>query len=129
MGHVQHRHILQGVITHLFTSQAISMIFSAGQSSMADWAKYFFNMSFTRSQEAQADEEGLRRLQKAHVDNRGFRQFFERMEKSETALAFISDHPANTERMQMVEGFDNQNVKPIMTRDEWMILKSYCDEK
>jgi len=84
------------------------------------------DMGFSRSQEAQADEDGLARLQKAHVDNQGFRRFFERMAKSGSAPVFLSDHPSNQSRMEMVDRFVNQDVAPIMTRDDWKILKNYC---
>jgi predicted Zn-dependent protease len=67
-------------------------------------------------------------LQKAHVDNRGFKQFFERMEASPAAAAFLSDHPSNDERIAMAESFDNQNVTPIMTPAQWGMLKHYCGE-
>jgi predicted Zn-dependent protease len=128
IGHVENRHIMQGFITHLFTAEGISMVFSGDTSSMKDWTHYFLNMSFTRSQETQADEAGLERLQNAHVDNRGFRQFFERMETSHAAAAFLSDHPSNDARIAMAESFDNQNVTPIMTPEEWGVLKHYCGE-
>jgi len=126
IGHVQRRHILEGAIIHIFTTQGIDMIFSGGTSSTADWTEYFLRMNFTRSQEAEADEAGLRRLQKAHVDNQGFKHFFERMEKSESLSTFISDHPSNGARMEMVDTFDNQGVTPIMTPEEWQVLKNYC---
>ncbi len=129
IGHVKHHHIMQGVITHMFTAQGISMIFSGGSSSMAEWTNYFLNMSFTRSQEAQADEAGLERLQTAHVDNRGFRHFFERMEESDSAVAFISDHPSNSSRLEMIEKFTNRDVRPILTQDDWKTLKNYCGDK
>lgn len=127
MEHVHRRHIMQGVITHMFTAEGISMLFG-GQTSAAEWANYFVNMDFTREQEAEADEGGLERLQEAHVDNQGFRRFFERMEKSDSVPPFLSDHPSNGARIEMVEKFANRDVKPIMTQDEWKILKNYCSE-
>jgi predicted Zn-dependent protease len=108
--------------------KGINMLFGR-HTSTADWTNYFLNMDFTRSQEAQADEDGLKRLQKAHVDNQGFKHFFERMEKSDSAPLFISDHPSNQSRLEMTEKFDNQNVTPIMTKHEWEILKNYCSNK
>ena len=128
IGHVQHRHIMEGTIAHMFTAEGINMIFG-GNSSTADWTQYFLNMNFTRSQEAQADEEGLRRLQKAHVDNQAFKHFFERMEKLGSVPVFLSDHPSNILRSEMVAKFDNQGTTPVMTQDEWLVLKSSCSEK
>lgn len=94
-------------------------------SSATQWANYFLRMDFTRDQETQADKSGLERLQKAHVDNQGFKHFFERMEASDDAPAFISDHPSNQARIEMTEKFSNQNIQPIMTEDEWRFFKKY----
>ncbi len=126
--HVHHRHIMEGALVHLFTAEGINVIFGSGTSA-SSFAKYFLNMDFTRSQETQADEEGLRRLQKAHVDNQGFRRFFERMEKEESSSVFLSDHPSSRSRAEMTEKFKNQDPQPIMTEAEWKVLKSYCGEK
>jgi len=127
IGHVQHRHIMEGMIAHLFTSEGISLIFG-GSTSTAEMAQYFVNMGFTRSQEALADEEGLKRLQQAHVDNQAFKQFFERMSKSNSVPAFLSDHPSDPSRAEMVAKFDNQATTPILSQDEWMILKRACGD-
>ena len=128
IGHVQHRHIMEGTIAHMLTAEGINMMFG-GHSSTADWTQYFLNMNFTRSQEVQADEEGLRRLQIAHVDNQAFKHFFERMEKSGSMPAFLSDHPANNLRSEMVANFNNQEITPILAQDEWIVLKGFCSEK
>lgn len=125
IGHVQHRDIMKGVIVRIFTVEGINMILG-GHSSVGGLANYFLNMNFSRSQEAQADEAGLTRLQIAHVDNRGFKDFFERMEKSGAAPVFLSDHPSNASRIAMAETFANPDPQPIMTRNEWGILKNYC---
>jgi predicted Zn-dependent protease len=126
--HVHHRHIMEGALIHLFTAEGVNLIFGTGTSA-AGFAKYLLNMDFTRSQETQADEEGLRRLQKAHVDSQGFRRFFERMEKEESTSVFLSDHPSNRARMEMTEQFKNEDPQPIMTPAEWEILRNYCGEK
>ena len=91
-------------------------------------AEYFVNMGFTRSQEAQADEEGLKRLQQAHVDNQPLKRFFERMSKSNSVPVFMSDHPSDPSRSEMVAKFDNQDTTPILSQDEWLILKGACSD-
>lgn len=123
--HVHHRHIMEGALVHFFTVDGINLIFG-NSTSTAVFARYLVNMDFTRSQETQADEEGLCRLQKARVDNRGFRDFFERMEKEKGASTFLSDHPSNRARIEMAERFKTQDPQPIMTKAEWGILKDYC---
>ena len=124
--HVKRRHILENVLVRLVTVSGIQMIFAGNASSNAQWLKYFLNMNFTRSQEAQADEGGLRRLQAANIDNQGFRDFFKRMEDPSLTQTFLSDHPASQKRYEMAAKFENVNSKPVMTHDEWLSLKHYC---
>lgn len=127
IGHVQHRHIMQGVIEHALTADGVNMILG-GRSSAAQWSRYFLNMNFTRAQEMQADEAGFERLQKAHVDNLGYAHFFGRMEKSGSVPVFLSDHPANRARSEMAAKFDNRGATPIMAPGEWRLLKNDCGE-
>jgi predicted Zn-dependent protease len=85
-------------------------------------------MNFTKSQEAQADKSALHRLQKAHVDNSGFKDFFDRMQKADSAFSFISDHPADSDRVEMARQFPNKDVTPILTQAEWNVLKAHCSK-
>jgi len=125
IGHVYYRHILEATITHMLTAGGINLIFG-DSSSTSNWANYFLNISFSRSQEAQADKAGLLRLKNAYVSNLGLTHFFERMEKSGTASHFLSDHPSNQSRMEMIQKFDNQKVTPIMSPEAWAHIKNYC---
>jgi beta-barrel assembly-enhancing protease len=122
--HVHHRHILQGFLSYLFTSEGLSIIF--GGTPSAGLASYFVTMDFSRRQEAEADEGGLRRLQEAHIDNRGFKAFFERLEQSRGTPSFLSDHPSDRSRIEMAERFENRDVTPVLTAEEWKSLKGSC---
>jgi len=121
--HVRHRHIMERMLVNLFTAEGINLVLGGG-STPAKLSKFILNLDFTRSQEAQADSDGLRRLQTAHVDNQGFRRFFERMEKEGAGSAFLSDHPSNAERMEMVDRFKNVDPRPILTPEEWTTLQN-----
>ena len=124
--HVRHRHILEGFVVYLMTAEGIRIIFSGGSVSNATWTNYFIHMGFSRSQEAEADEGAFLRLQKAHINNQGFRDFFERMKKMSSIPSFLSDHPSNQARFEMAGKFQNQDTKFIMTNEEWRIFKEYC---
>lgn len=124
--HVHKRHILESVLIHLMTVEGLRMISSGDLSSGAEWANFFLSMSFSRVQEAAADEGGLLRLQKAHVDNQGFKHFFERMKRSQSVPVYISDHPSDQDRFKMVEKFQNRDTQPILSHEEWLVLQKYC---
>ncbi len=123
--HVRHRHILEGFVVRLMTFEGIQLLFG-GSVANVRWTNYFLDMGFTRTQEAQADQGALARLQKAHINNQGFGQFFKRMQESELAPPFLSDHPSNESRSEMVKKFQNQDTKPIMSDEDWKNFKTYC---
>lgn len=122
--HVSRRHILEGFIVHLMTFGGLQIIF--GPSSNVGWTNYFLNMGFTRHQEAEADRGALVRLQKAHISNRGFGQFFQRLQEMGEVPAYLSDHPSSEDRLAMVRRFRDQKTSPIMTAGEWETFKTYC---
>jgi predicted Zn-dependent protease len=124
--HVHRRHILEGALTYLFTTQLIQFIASGDFSSTSEWAHSILQMGFSRAKEAEADEGALKRLQKANIDNTGFAQFFDRMKNEETMPTFLSDHPSSKSRHKHIQEFHNQKVIPIMAKEEWQKLKSIC---
>ena len=126
--HVRHRHIMEVILVRLLTSQGLSMVFGGDADSSAETADFLMRANFSRAQEAEADHDGLARLQAAHVDNSGFRKFFERLEDGGIASQFISDHPSSTSRAELAAEFDNKDAKPVMTKDDWVQVKHYCKD-
>lgn len=124
--HVRHRHVIQGVFFHVVTVQAVD--FALGKTGPVDprLFRMLANLSFSREQEAQADYDGLRRLQKARIDVAGFRQFFERSPDRVQAPEMLSDHPAPESRARMVREFEGGPVEPLLTTAEWRAVQSLC---
>jgi predicted Zn-dependent protease len=122
--HIHHRDVLNGFVMNMITREGLLYIFGAASS--ADITSMFLNMRFSRRFEAEADEDGLRRLQRAHVDNRGFRDFFTRMRNTSAAEEFMSDHPSNQSRAEMAGRFENTGTMPLLSSEEWARLKTYC---
>jgi predicted Zn-dependent protease len=66
-------------------------------------------MSFTRTQEASADQAGAKYLSGAHVSGKGMLQFFNKLQNQEYRLAIYSKdsyartHPINSERIQALQ--------------------------
>lgn len=108
---------MERTLARLLTAEGFHLVFGR-RSSAADRVRYFLNMDFTKSQEWQADEDGLRRLPQARIDSCGFQQFFVRMQKKDNSMAFLSDHPSNRERLELTRRFANRDVQPILTSAE-----------
>jgi beta-barrel assembly-enhancing protease len=124
--HVRNRHIIQGVAVNLFTLGAIKIVLP-GESAKSQIAYLLLTLKFSRQQENEADELGLRRLQAARVDAAGFGQFFARAEKMSAPPEFMSNHPSNEFRAQLAAHFRGYPVEPLMGEAEWAELKAICD--
>ena len=60
----------------------------------------------------------------------GSTRFFERMEHAAVRGRLSSPTTLPTRRvLEMADTFANENVTPIMTKEEWKVLKGYCAEK
>lgn len=125
IAHVRHRHVMQGMITYLFTASGMAMVF--GDVRYADVTRYFLGLQFSRRQEGQADAAAFERLAKAEVDVQPVVRFFQRMEAGGGLVPqMLSDHPATAERVALAEGYQGVKVRPILTAEEWGALRAAC---
>ena len=124
--HVRNRHIIQGVAVNLFTLGALSVALPGDHQTGSQIAYFLLSMRFSRQQEYEADEAGLKRLQTARVDAAGFQQFFARAEKMPSPPQIISNHPANAERAELAARFHDYPVEPVMDQKQWTVLGAIC---
>ena len=122
--HVRHRHIIQGAVVSAATWGGLTAIF--GGTGDAGVAHSLLTLSFSREQEAEADEDGLRRLRTAGVDADGLVQFFERAGRATSAPALLSSHPADADRAQRAARFRGYAVKPVLSAEQWVALRGLC---
>ena len=124
--HVRRRHIMQGVFVRLMTLQAVKVIFTGQGSFDPKLAGMLLNMRFSREQETEADEGGLKRLHDARIDVSGFQHFFEREGGASSLPTILSDHPENESRAELIKKYRNGSVVPIMSQAEWAQVKTIC---
>jgi beta-barrel assembly-enhancing protease len=124
--HVRRRHILQGLLVRLSTSEAFKFVFFDGKSSGPQIANLLLHTRFSREEEAEADAGGLKRLQEAHIDVSGFEHFFERAATMSSIPSILSDHPANDDRLEMTRHYHGGLVTPVVSPEEWKRIKTIC---
>jgi predicted Zn-dependent protease len=124
--HVRNRHVIQGVAVSLLTLGALKGGMLGDQEAGSGIAYHLLTLKFSRQQEYEADEMALERLQMAHVDAAGFRQFFERAEKMPSPPQILSSHPANEFRSELAARFRGYPVDPVMDQKKWSILAAIC---
>lgn len=126
IAHVSNRHILEGSLVHILTIEGIKIMLSGQPSASSNLARYFLDMNFTKRQEVQADQEGLKRLKQAQISNSGIKDFFKRMEQNNFAAEFLSEHPSNKARIEMASKIGDYDTRSIINQDEWKILQNFC---
>ncbi len=126
IAHVRHRHIIEGAVVNLFTWGALRAALPNGTPSGSEAAYLLLSLKFSREQEHEADEDGLRRLKQAHVDAAGLEQFFARLEELPSPPAILSNHPPSEERASLAATFTGYPTEPALGADEWKSLARIC---
>ncbi|MCE9642018.1 MAG: M48 family metallopeptidase, partial [Betaproteobacteria bacterium] len=123
--HVRNRHIMQGIAVNLLTVGALQVVLPGGHAD-SQIAFMLLTLKFSRQQEYEADVTGLERLRAARVDAAGLQNFFARLEKGPAPPQIISNHPASEARAELAARFRGYPVEPVMSDQEWAVLKTIC---
>lgn len=126
MEHVRQRHIIQGAVVSLVTWGGLKTIFQGSDFNMTHT---LLSLSFSREQEAEADEGGLERLRAAQIEAAGFAKFFERARQSDSPPAILSSHPSDDERAARAARFTGYPTRPALPPAEWAALRGICGAK
>jgi Zn-dependent protease with chaperone function len=126
--HVRHRHIIEGVFVRLVTIELLRFIFDPQSGVDPNIINSLVNLRFSRDQEDEADRDGLKRLQRAHVNVMGFAQFFKREDKAGAIPALLSDHPSSGNRSELAQSYFRVDTTPVLTVNEWKNLKKICEK-
>ncbi|MBS0393251.1 MAG: M48 family metallopeptidase [Proteobacteria bacterium] len=121
--HVRQRHIVQGAVVALATWGGLRAVFGGSGNGVA---RTLLSLSFSREQEAEADEQGLQRLRAAQVDAAGFAHFFERGAQSAALPALLSSHPSDPQRAERAAHFRGYPTRPVLAPEEWAALRGIC---
>ena len=103
--HVERRHGLRGLVHAAGWRAVLSLILgNTGGSIAGSWVQNLGDLRFSRSQETDADLEGVKALVRADIDPKGMVAFFSRLAKDPSHLpALLSSHPASAERLTTVK--------------------------
>lgn len=103
--HVERRHGLRGLVHAAGWRVVLSVILGdTGGSLAASWVENLGALRFSRSQETDADLQGVQALVRADIDPRGMATFFRKMAADGSAMPeLLSSHPASESRFAEVE--------------------------
>jgi beta-barrel assembly-enhancing protease len=108
LGHHQHRHILRRMGRGLLIGIVSAVVFGGDGVQAVDAAHRFASASYSRGQEAAADEFALRLVHRKFDDTTKVLEFLEHMEQhSSAALERLSgSHPLTKERISALKKLD-----------------------
>lgn len=131
--HVLQRHVMTRLVrsTLLSTLWAVTMgDFSGLMVLDPSTLLYLATLSFSRDDEASADREAMRMLDRARIGRDGFRAFFERLDRKQGDMPeWLSTHPALSSRIEAAAtARDPSATTPALGDSEWETLRSACSQ-
>jgi len=131
IGHVEHRHVMAGLIRQFGLGLVLG-----GSNKGVQYAQALLDARYSRSAESQADSYAIRALTANHISTRPTADFFARMSKGEatgnktidTAFSWLSSHPVSAERRSRFSRADARiaNPRPSMSAADWTAVKAMC---
>jgi predicted Zn-dependent protease len=105
MAHADLRHSTKQLVQNLGLSLFIQYVLGVDQSSLINMGANLLSLSFSRSDESDADMRSVEYLTKTNYDPRGAAFFFEKIEKEQNehpSLEFINTHPNPDNRVKKI---------------------------
>ncbi len=131
IGHAHRRHSTQMLIRG-------ALLTSLWQVTVGDYASIFVvdpatfyrivNLRFDRAAEAEADDDSMAMLQRAHIDPRPVAVFFEFIAGRAKGATWMSSHPDSLTRAKhFANGWvPKEGFLPAMPMEHWAILRTGC---
>lgn len=111
IGHVIHRHGFRSMAREVGMSLLLAMVFGDGSTlaTIARGGQHLASLGFSREHELESDRTGVKLAYEAGFQPKAMGDFFRRQsekeqvgETMERALAFLSTHPANADRLAQI---------------------------
>lgn len=130
-GHVEHRHVMAGLIRQFGLGLVLG-----GSSKGVQYAQALIDARYGRAAESDADSFAIEALTRNHISTRPTADFFARMGKMErtgsktidTAFSWLSSHPMSATRRDMFLAADKRvaSPRPALTASEWSAVRQVC---
>lgn len=134
ISHVTKRHGLKNVIANVGLKIVVYALVGnsdAVQQFLISNASNLLAMNFSRDQETEADEEGVKLLMQARIDTNGFLRFMKKLQKESSlpeAMTFLSTHPASDDRMKNILRLTKNSKAPKnnLIIENWKKIQTEC---
>jgi len=133
IGHAEKRHVVSRLVNELSIAVLLSGLSNGDPSLVARILKEIIGNGFDREQENQADQFGLRLLERARISPKSLARFFERLETKgldyDESLELLMNHPHNSKRIDQARRFKTKNdFQPVPFNIDWKKVKKSIKE-
>lgn len=129
MSHVLERHITERLVRATGVGLLFTWVTGDPSSLIAGAGSLLVNLSYSRSDEAEADARGVALLERAGFATSGLASFFLRMEehqgKGDVLPQLLSTHPRSVDRA----AYGGKDGRQPLTAAQWQAIKEMCREK
>jgi predicted Zn-dependent protease len=132
--HVTRRHSTRAIIREMPLRLAISALFGgSGVEAAAGMVGSLGALRYRRADEVEADLEGMRLLNAAHVDPAGMISFMRtletRYESAPRLASYLSSHPRTADRIAALAALaerDKYPTTPLLDSASWQKVRAVC---
>ena len=130
MAHVRRRHVTQALIRELGIG-ALIRLFAGGVGANAE---QLVALSYTRSNEAEADGDAIAALDRASIDPRPTADLFRSLDKQDgglDAVEFLNSHPKSGDRAKRFDASwrAGRAYTPVISKAEYQAMRVACPAK
>jgi predicted Zn-dependent protease len=137
LGHAVEMHPEAGIIRYMGLSAAAQLAFAGSSGTMTNVGVVLTALRYSRVAEREADAHALNILKGAGISQKGFADFFERLEDKPPAgggasngklgdFSVLSTHPQTAERIAMVRARPAYAATPALSDEDWTALGEAC---
>jgi beta-barrel assembly-enhancing protease len=133
--HINDRHTLRSILRGLSSTLLVSLVTGDGSgfsATIARNAAQLNGLSYSRSLEQEADEDGMKLMLANHVDAQGMILLLEHLKDAAgdipESVSFLSNHPLTSERLRFAREYATQHAlaaedEHIDLKEQWTSLK------
>lgn len=131
LGHVQARHVMTNVVRQMGLGLFVDIVFGGAGAGQAVAAINLLSLRYTRADEAEADEIGLRLMDEAGLNPAGAAPLFRRLADEERRVGIsvpelLSSHPDALGRAEAAERRARPERAPSLSPADWSALRALC---
>jgi Zn-dependent protease with chaperone function len=130
IAHVRRRHVTQALIRELGIG-ALIRLFAGGVGANAE---QLVSLSYTRSNEAEADADAIASLDRANIDPRPTAALFSHLDKEDgnlDAIEWLNSHPRSEDRARKFAASyrAGRNYEPSIAAADYAAIRKACPDK